>query len=64
MGSHQTTITSVLQTVPSWMGVALGHFSENVTLANVALVASIVYSVVNVWYILRRKREPGQSTGA
>lgn len=49
-------LQAIVQNTPPWLGVAIGHLCQNVTLSNVALLASISYSVVNVWVLLRRKK--------
>ena len=49
-------ISTVGQLVPPWAGVALGHFADNVTLQNIALVASIVYSVIGTWMHFRKTK--------
>lgn len=46
---------AIAQNMPPWLGVFIGHVSANATLSNIALLTSIAYSVVNIWYIVRRK---------
>lgn len=48
---------TIAQNTPPWLGVVIGHLAQNVTLSNVALLASISYSVVNIWALLRKRRE-------
>jgi hypothetical protein len=48
-------LNAIVQNTPPWVGVVIGHLSQNVTLSNIALLASITYSVVNVWTLLRKK---------
>jgi hypothetical protein len=55
MGNNHI-LHAIAQNMPPWLGVALGHFSQNVTLSNIALLTSIAYSVVNIWVHLRKVR--------
>lgn len=49
-------IQAVMQNTPPWVGVLVGHFSNDITLSNIALLASIAYSVVNIWSHFRKKK--------
>ena len=49
-------VNAIAQNMPPWVGVFIGHFSQNVTLSNIALLTSIAYSVVNIWSHLRNKK--------
>lgn len=50
------TISSVGSAIPPWVGVAIGHFVGNVTIQNVALLTSIVYSVIGTWAHFRKQQ--------
>lgn len=56
MNNHGATVLSVIQTSPAWIGLAVGHFVDSITLSNIALAASIMYSVVNIYMALRRRK--------
>lgn len=56
MGNHHTTLIAVLQTLPAWIGLFIGHVIDGITLSNIAFVASIVYSVVHTYVTLTRAR--------
>jgi hypothetical protein len=53
MGNHHTTILSML---PPWVGIVIGHISNDLTISNLASFASIAYCVVGVWVMLRRRK--------
>lgn len=46
----------IAQNSPPWLGVLIGHVTHDVTLSNIALVMSIVYSAVNIVVHLKKKR--------
>lgn len=46
----------VAQNMPPWIGVFIGHIAPDVTLSNIALVMSIIYSAVNIFVHLKKKR--------
>lgn len=51
MDNHHTIISML----PPWVGVLVGHVASDMTLQNVATVASIAYCVVGVVVMLRKK---------
>ena len=54
MDQHHTTVISML---PPWIGIAIGHVANDITVSNIASIASIAYCVVGVWVMLRRNRD-------
>ena len=55
MGNHHATLLSML---PPWIGVAVVHISNDLTISNIASVASIAYCVVGCYVMLRRRHQP------
>ena len=53
MSNQHTTILSML---PPWVAVAIGHISSDLTISNIASVASIAYCVVGCYVMLRKHR--------
>lgn len=56
MDNHHGVMAALAQISPPWIGVAVGHFADNITLSNIALLASIAYSIVNIWAHFRKKK--------
>lgn len=54
MDNHHLQI--VAQNMPPWLGIVISHVSNDITLSNIALVTSIVYSMVNIWAHFRKKK--------
>ncbi|WP_233854127.1 hypothetical protein [Paraburkholderia sp. HD33-4] len=52
MNNHSNLIASFV----SWLAFAMGHFVSDITLSNIALVLSIVCSVVTIWAHFARGR--------
>lgn len=57
MNESHGSLIDVLKNVFGWIFVVAGHALDNATLANVALLTSIIYSVVNIVVILERRRK-------
>ncbi|WP_185640816.1 hypothetical protein [Burkholderia sp. Bp8984] len=56
MNSHHAVLQSAAQIMPPWLGVLIGHLASDITLSNIALLASIAYSAVNIWAHFRKKK--------
>lgn len=52
----QNVMNIVAQNTPPWFGMLVGHVTNNITLSNIALVTSIIYSVVNIWSHFRKRK--------
>lgn len=48
--------SSLFVLFPSWLLYGVGHFVSAITLSNIALVMSIVCSVVTIWAHFAKKR--------
>jgi hypothetical protein len=51
----QTNHQTIISMLPPWVGVLVGHVASDMTLQNVATVASIAYCLVGVYVMLRKK---------
>lgn len=60
MGNHNV-IVEASKNALAWLGVWAGHMFNDVNLSRAALVASIIYSVVNVWIMLERRKQKNES---
>lgn len=56
MENNHHIVQAVAQNMPPWLGVMVGHLSQDATLSNIALLTSIAYSVVNIWAHFRKKK--------
>lgn len=54
MENHHANLLSML---PPIVGSVIGHIANDLTVSNVASIASIAYCVVGVWVMLRRNRD-------
>lgn len=53
MESHHATILSML---PPWIGILVGHVADDMTVSNIASVASIAYCVIGCYVMLRKRK--------
>lgn len=53
MNSQHSILLSML---PPWVGVAAGNLAKDLTLQNIATVASIAYCLVGVYVMLRKRK--------
>jgi hypothetical protein len=53
MESHHATILSML---PPLVGSVIGHIASDLTVQNLASIASIAYCVIGCWAILRKRK--------
>jgi len=56
MQAHKEVIAGTLKATPPWIAVAFSHIVNDITLAGVASVAAIVYSVVQTYISIQRYR--------
>ncbi|RKE36632.1 hypothetical protein B0G76_2834 [Paraburkholderia sp. BL23I1N1] len=56
MDNYKDALVAALKTVPAWLGLAIGHAIDSITLSGIALIASTVYSVVQTYVTIRRER--------
>lgn len=61
MENYKEALGSVLKVAAAWLGVALGHAIDSITLSGIALVASTIYSVVQTVVTIRRERRERQT---
>lgn len=53
---HRETIVGALKAAPAWLAVGISHVVDNITLAGIASIAAIVYSVVQTYISIQRYR--------
>lgn len=49
-------VQAIAQSTPPWFAFIVGHVSSSITLSNLALLSSTVYSLVSIWSHFRKKK--------
>lgn len=57
MNNNHNGFIEVMKNVVSWLCTGIGWVLSDITLSRAALIASIIYSVVNVWLMLERRHK-------
>lgn len=60
MGGHNT-IAELARNAVAWLLTWCGHLFSDTNLSRWALIMSIIYSAVNVWVMLDRRKRHGNT---